>query len=341
MKKLLLVVLSCAIGIAATALSGEKVFNMRLATEVNPENHVAIAINDAADEIRERTGGKVDIKVYPGGMLGSYTAVYTQVMTGDIDMSVSYLEPNYDPRRNLLLFPALVEGGFEGFKETMFPGTYLFDLMTKIENDVNIHIFSVCNGGMMCLGLAKPPKETFGELVEFHVKKDPLMRIPPMDVYSVLMSEWGFRTTTIGFADLYPALQSGVADGWVGGSPLLNWDSFRDVINCIVDVQIINEIMPVLINMDLYKSLPEEYREIMTEVFLKMAYRIADEREGQEQQALKNFEEAGVKVIRGTDEERKKLYHNVRTYVWPKLKDLVGEDLLKEVAAQYGIEVKF
>lgn len=43
--------------------------------------------------------------------------------------------------------------------------------------------------------------------------------------------DMGFSETTISYADLYTALQTGVVDGWTGGMPQLNYTDFKDVIN--------------------------------------------------------------------------------------------------------------
>ena len=323
-----------------TSQPGDKVYDLRLATDMTPENHIVAALEDTVAAISEKTGGNVNITIYPGGQLGSYEAVYTQVMAGDIDMCISPLDPNYDGRLNLFLFPALIQG-FDDFKTAMFPGSYLWDLLTDIESDVNIKLLGINNCGFMGIGTNNLNTTAFADLVSKDVQKDALLRIPPQELYNSLMAEMGYKTTTIAYADLYPALQSGVADGWIGGSAFVNWESFRDVIDYFIDCQVINEIYPSLMNMDLYNELPEDYRAVIEEEFLAMATRVADEREAQETQALADLADVGVTIISPTNDELTDLFDRIRTNVWPQLADLVGPDLLKEAAAQFGVEAEF
>lgn len=233
-------------GSGDTSADSDKVYELRLASDVVPDNYVIKMINDAVEEVSEKTNGKVNITVYPGGQLGSYSAVHSQLITGDIDMSANFIDPNYDPRLNVYIFPALIEG-YDDYADRMTPGSYLFDLLSEIESDMNLELLGCVNTGLMGIGSVKEPAKSFAEAIDFNTKKDVLLRIPSMDLYLNLMTDMGYRTTTIAYSDLYPALQSGVADGWMGGTPINNWDSFRDILNYYVDLQVLSEPLPIVI----------------------------------------------------------------------------------------------
>jgi hypothetical protein len=80
--------------------------------------------------------------------------------------------------------------------------------------------------GFVGVALTKPAEHLF----EAGVEKGVLIRVPPIDTFNAGAHAMGFRGTTIAYADLYPALQTGVADGWIGGTAALNYFGFRDII---------------------------------------------------------------------------------------------------------------
>lgn len=349
MKKFMALVLACVMLLSLTACgskdsgdtvtpgSKDEVYNLRLATDVVPENYIVKYMNDAIAEVEEKTDGHVKIKMYAGGTLGSYTAVHSQLMTGDIDMAINYIDPNYDPRLNVFIFPGLYTD-YSNFIETMAPGTYLWNLLNDIEGGFNLELLGAVNSGLMGLGTVKAVPSDFATCVDYDTKKDVLLRIPSMDLYLNLVTDMGYRTTTIAYSDLYPALQTGVADGWAGGTPVNNWDSFRDVIEYYVDAQYLCETLPVVINKDSIGRLPEEYQDVIREVFLNAANTASAESEVQANAAMDNMEGMGITVIKGTEEEHAAFIEEIRSITWPKLETLIGEDIFAELCEEFAVE---
>lgn len=316
----------------------DKVYNLRLATDVVPQNFMVERINEAVAEVAEKTDGRVNITVYPGGQLGSYSAVHSQLITGDIDMALNYVDPNYDSRLYVYIFPALIEG-YDDFKTSILDkNAYLWNLLAETEADMNLELLGVFNSGLMGIGAAKQPASSFAEAIDFSVKKNCLIRIPAMDNYLNLITAMGYRTTTIAYADLYPALQSGVADGWMGGTPINNWDSFRDVIKYFLDLQVNCEPLPIVISQKSMNNLPAEYQDIIREVFMDASFDVADQCQTESEQAIENMRDYGITIIEGTDEERQKLFQDVREVVWPTLEPLIGEEVFANVLEVYGVE---
>lgn len=134
-------------------------------------------------------------------------------------------------------------------------------------------------------------------------------------------------------------MQSNLCDGWLGGSGLVNYDSFRDVIKYFVDCNVINESIPVMMNAELFESLPEEYQEIVVSTFDEMSARVNKERQEQEAQALVDMEDYGIKVISPTKAEQNALKDRIRAEVWPRLAVDLGQDTIDEICKIYGVEI--
>lgn len=345
MKKMLMLGL-CMIVALSFALSGcgagssggdeGKTYKLRLSCEYAADNHQTIALKDAADSIREKTEGKVDITVYPSCQLGDYTVVYGQVMTGDIDMAALPISPTYDDRASVVSLPYLAKD-FDEFKTDYFPGSYLWNLLSEINDKNGCTLLGIFNAGFMGIGTASLPSEDFDFLTDGTKSKPTLLRIPANNVFAALIPAMGYRTTSISYADLYPALQSGVADGWIGGSGLVNWESFRDVIKYFIDCRAVNECIPIVMNKKLLDEMPEEYRTLIQDTFLDMAGRVADERQEQEEQALIDMEDYGITVIKPTEEQLEKLSARIRSEIWGQCKETVGEEIINDLCKEYDV----
>ena len=311
-------------------------YTWSLSCEYSAENHQTIALEDAADKIEELTDGHIQITVYPNMALGDYTVVYSQVMTGDIEIAACPISPQYDPRVDIINMPYL-SSNFDEFAKYYFEGSYMWNLFEEITSSTDVKLLGFFNAGFMGLGAKSLDYPDFATLTDGSVTKSTLMRCPASTVYAVTMSSLGYNTTTIPYADLYSALQSGLCDGWLGGSGLVNYDSFRDAIKCFIDVNIINECIPVMMNQELFESLPAEYQTIITDVFNEMQVRVNNERQAQESQALVDLAAYDITIIQPTPEETAALRDRVRKEVWPQMAEILGQETIDELCNIYGV----
>src|SRR5918911_1639718 len=61
-------------------------FNYKPATGQDPTHPVNTRAQEAIDRIREATGGRLDIKLFPANQLGSDTDLLTQVRNGSVEL---------------------------------------------------------------------------------------------------------------------------------------------------------------------------------------------------------------------------------------------------------------
>lgn len=327
---------------SAAAGSTEDTYELRLATDLAPEHFAVVKMTEVCDQIEEATDGHVKITVYPGGQLGSYNDLYVQLKEGDLDMQMGWVDPAYDERLYCGIFPALFKG-FDGFVDNYLDKEgFMWNLLTDVENDMNLELVGCFNEGLMGIGMCKAPEGvemTFANLVDPNVKKDLLIRCPAMDHYVATISFLGYQTTTIAYADLYPALQSGVADGWMGGTPISNWESFRDVIKYFLNAQLNAEILPIVINKDIMASMPEEYQTVIRDAFYNGSIEEAAIVEEESQKAMDNMEEYGITVIQPTDEELDAMIARNRESLWPQMEEIIGTETFEGLCEAFGVEL--
>lgn len=91
MKKILavLLALTLALSLAACGSSTNEsgVFNLKLAHGLAEDHAVHIALTAWAEKVKEKSGGTINIEIFPNGTLGSETDNIIQIRAGALDMT--------------------------------------------------------------------------------------------------------------------------------------------------------------------------------------------------------------------------------------------------------------
>ena len=72
-------------------------------------NRLQKLADEVAKEIGQKTKGRIEIKVFPGNQLGDYTLVYEELIRGTIDMSLTSVPSQFDPRLELMYINGYVK----------------------------------------------------------------------------------------------------------------------------------------------------------------------------------------------------------------------------------------
>jgi TRAP-type C4-dicarboxylate transport system substrate-binding protein len=141
---------------------------------------------------------------------------------------------------------------------------------------------------------------------------------------------------SVPYADLYTALQTGVAEGWYGGAAVHSYLGFRDVIKYYYPMNIYAESEQWIINQRVWDALPDDQKELLQSTIAdinKNSIKIAEEEELSYQ---KRLEEAGVKVFHYSADDLKATVDYVRKTVWPKLDNILGKELTEALIKEYS-----
>lgn len=298
-----------------------------------------ILAENAAKEIEERTNGAVKITVYPASQLGDYVQAYEEIMQGTIDMGLFTLNSSYDAFMEAVYIPFLVND-MDDYKYWFSQDSFIVQEQAKVQEKYGIKLFGFWPSGLLGVGFTNLQESSKDKLYDFSVHKEDLVRAPALETMAIVIKDgMNFNTTTINYADLYTALQTGVADGWYGGGPYLNNTSFVDVINYFVDYKILPDSYACIMNQDKWNSIPAEYQDIINECLVNALDEGVDMLAVQEEEAIDELREAGVEVFIPTDEERNQMKDYMIDNIWPKLQEFYGEEYmtkLAELAKEYS-----
>ena len=305
--------------------------SLRLAGQNPPEHQNSIQMENLKKIIEEKTGGKLEIRTYPASQLGDYTLLYEEVSKGTIDMALISIPPQFDERQQVYFTPYLVSEWNELYG-LFDPKGWLYQQVGSFHERMDIKFLGFFMDGLSGLGLAKEANTPLDPTV----KKGVLCRIPNMEICKVTIDNIGYTTVSVPYADLYTALQTGVAEGWYGGSAVHSYLGFRDVIKHYYAMNLYAESEQWIINQRVWDELPDDQKKLLEETIAeinKNSIKIAEEEEIKYQKLL---EESGVKVHRYTAEELAPSVEHVRKVVWPQLDGILGKELTDGLIKEYS-----
>lgn len=310
------------------AADGE-VYKLRIATHYNQEHLGYAALERIEEKLETESGGRLDVTLYPSSQLGDYTLTFQELTEGTVDMALIPIPSEYDSRLEMNFIPYMIDG-YDGLEAAFGQDSYFFGKYTEIMGDLNIHLLGMYVEGMIGFGFASEPANYNDVNADKH---DMMVRAPAIEVYNLVTEDMGYSATTIAYADLYTAMQTGVCDGWIGGTPQLNYSDFRDVIKYYVPYNVFAENIGFLMSQDVYNSLPEDLQTLIDETFMEESVNSFTTAKTGDEEAMQKMADYGITILELTDEELAAYKDHIIETTWPKLGDNIGQDILDELIA--------
>lgn len=309
-----------------SAAKPDKTYSFRLATHYNTSHPGYAALQRIVDDLDKQSNGAIKITLYPSSQLGDYTLTYEDLMRGAVDLALIPIPSQYDPRLEMNFIPYLVTD-YAGMEKAFGKDSYFFQQYSKIHGELGVKLLGIYVEGLIGFGFKELPQN----YADADAAKGVLVRCPAIEVYNLVTKDMGYNATTIPYADLYSALQTGVVDGWIGGTPQLNYSDFKDVIKYYVAYNVFAENIGFFMSQKVYDELPAEYQTMIENAFMKEAIHSYSVAEELDKEAIKGMEDYGIKVINLTDEEMKAYVDKVKEETWPQLYANIGEDNMKKL----------
>jgi tripartite ATP-independent periplasmic transporter solute receptor, DctP family len=282
-----------------------------------------------SDLVRERTNGRINIKIYPGTSLvqGDQTREFNAIRQGVIDMAVGSTI-NWSPQikeLNLFSLPFLMPD--YAAIDALIQGEVGKQLFQRLEKAGVVPLAWGENGYRQLSNSkheVKQPSDLKG--LKLRVVGSPLY----IDTFTAL----GANPTQMSWADAQPALASGAVDGQENplsiytGAKLHNvGQKYLTLWNYVADPLIF------VVNKQVWESWSEDDRKIVAEAAKEAAERqIVISRKGvtpEDPSLLKEIEGLGVKVTSLTPEQHQSFVDATKN-VFEKWKKTIGEDLVSQ-----------
>ena len=182
-------------------------FEYKLATGQDPTHPVNIRAQEALNRIREATGGKLDIKLFPANQLGSDTDLLSQVSGGSVEF--------FNQSTSILSTFVPVAGILNtGFAFTDYDAVWKAmdgDLGTYVRAQIAktpiMTVSRVWDNGFRQITSSTREIRTPDDLKGFKI------RVPPAPMLTSLFKALDAGPAPINFNELYSALQTKVVEG--------------------------------------------------------------------------------------------------------------------------------
>jgi TRAP-type transport system periplasmic protein len=281
-------------------------------------------MNDIAKEIVEKTGGRIEVKVYPANQLGDYSLVYEEQIRGTIDMSCISVPSQFDPRMELIYINGYVSD-YEDAKKVFAQNGWIFKKMNEYNERLGVKLLGFFVEGMIGTGTTKPAKDPLNPAA----KQDVLIRVPNMDVYKLAAEAMGYNTVTVPYADVYQAIQTGVVDGVNGYPVAAAYTALGDVLKHWYMTNYSVEVLNFMISGQTWAKIKPEDQAVIGAILARATTSSIENAKSVDEHYMSLMKEKGIEVHTYSKEELAPIMKACAT-TWPKLEKNMTKELMDE-----------
>ncbi|HWK46273.1 MAG TPA: TRAP transporter substrate-binding protein [Stellaceae bacterium] len=248
-----------AIGVPRVARAAD--FQYKLGTDAPNGHPVNIRLQEAADAIRKKSNGSVDIQLFPNNQLGGSTDMLSQVRAGGIE----FLSIPTSILSVIVPVAAICGIGF-AFKnyDAVWQamdgdlGAYIRAETLKVRL---VAMEKILDNGFRQISTSSRSINSPAELNGLKI------RVPPSPMWTSLFRALKAAPTSINFAELYSALQTKIVDGQENSLPIINAGKLYEVQKYCSMTNHMWDGYWVVANQAAFMAMPKDLREIVAQSF--------------------------------------------------------------------------
>ncbi len=239
----------------------EQTYRFQLASVAPEGSSLIAAVYQFAANVKERTNGNVEIEVFPNSQLGSGAEYMAQLLEGNIALATCANDTTatYWPQFNIFNAPFVWNEKSEC--DAILDGE-IGDELWQVLEDAGVHVLSTTctyNGSGFRYVTANIPIHGPDDMANLKIR---VMENP------ILLAGWsalGCNPTPVAFTELFTSLQQGAVDAQENPMDLIYNMRFYEAQKYIISTNHLLQPAPIVMNLDIFNSLPEEYQKILTE----------------------------------------------------------------------------
>jgi tripartite ATP-independent transporter DctP family solute receptor len=244
-----------------------------------------------ARDVKEKTGGRIDIQVFPNSQLGSGKEMIEMVSSGGLQMTTDGAGAlgAFLPQLSVIEAPYLWRDAAHMAKAAATP------LYGKLNDDLvakrGMRMLNITYYGKRHLTTGNKAVRTPADMAGFK------LRVPPVDTFRAMAEAWGARATPIAFGELYLALSQGAVDGQENPLPTIQSGKFTEVQKFLVLTEHIITPRMIIVNEAFWRGLRPADRDVLQAAMAAGAAWQDKELLGQEATLVGTFKAGGMTVI--------------------------------------------
>ena len=260
---LVMVVALCSVGTTAFAAKNDDDYHitLKLSHVFAPTEQLTVEMEQVAARILERTNGAVEIQTYGSSQLAVYKDNLQQVVDGANWIACE--DPSYLADYNIDFEALIAPMLYANLQEYSYvcQSDVVKALCQDIEDNYGIHVLALdFNVGLRCM-------QTNKEIVTPDDMKGMKIRVPNSSMYINCLTAMGATPVAMPFGETISAVQQGVVDGLEGNMNAYSTNGSAEVAKQMSFTNHLIGTCGAYINIDVWNSIPEEYRDIIQEEF--------------------------------------------------------------------------
>lgn len=330
MKRILMGVVLVSFAALSCGAAVAKPVKMKVAGIFPEDYYLTKTLERIAEKVKERTEGQIIMKVYPMEQLGDYESCFGEVMEGTIEVAGTFLTGRYDTRLEMGSLPYLATSWADAKSVFCDPASPYARQISSLVGELGVHHLATFPEAFMGVTFTK---DRLPENLYDYDNKERTLRTESLAVKRDTYALLGYQTVTLPLSEVFSAMQTGVIDGGTGSGAESNYHRFRDVMGAYVVNYAFFAPNDLVINKELWESLTDEQRKIISDVVdeeKETTFAAAEASEMEYRQKLVDF---GVEVIVYPEDKIQTMSKKIRAEIWPKYYEVFGEEFLKELAS--------
>jgi tripartite ATP-independent transporter DctP family solute receptor len=257
MGLLLVAGVAAAVGAVAPPAAGQAT-KIRFAHTVSTEDTSHKAIVEFAKKVKERTGGRVEVEIYPAAQLGNDPKVLEGVRLGTIDagMTGNPFFTSFAPELNVLDLPYLFRDYDHVFK--VLDGPLGRELLGHLDKH-GLKGLGFLEIGFRNLTNSRRPVKTPADV------KGLKIRVVPNPAHVQAWKLLGGIPTPMPFPEVYLALKTGTVDGQENPVTIIYSNKLYEVQKYLSLTWHAYTAFDVVMNLRKFQALPPDVQQVMAE----------------------------------------------------------------------------
>ncbi|WP_153110609.1 TRAP transporter substrate-binding protein [Propionivibrio limicola] len=309
----------------SAALAQEKV--LRLTFQNQADHPQGIGSQKFADLVKEKSGGKMAVKLFPGGVLGGDLQTVAALQGGTIDMTSLNAGLLNGLIKEFIVFdlPFLFNNSKEADAIMEGPvGQKMFDRLPE-KGLVGLGYF---DNGFRNLTNSKRPITKVEDIAGLKI------RVVQSPIYIDLFNALGANAVPMPFGELYTALEQKTIDGQENPPRTIEASKLFEVQKYMTLTQHTYNPMAFLISKKVWDKFTPEEKKIIGDAAKEASVFQRNLSREQNQQAIERMKKAGVQVNELTPQDVAKLREKAKPVIDKFVQKDVGEALYKEFTAE-------
>lgn len=316
-----------ALGLAPTA--DAKNLRLKFAGTLPVEHQGTKIMEKIAEEIEAADVG-LKVTVFPANQLGSGEELLEDAIRGNIDFVMGFIYSHKDPAFEINSMPYLVSSWDEMEQTVRNPDSAFNQIIGEHLGKLGLRLISNNPEGFSNLVAEKKPDDFAGL-----GSKGMNTRVWSSNAVKDTMQAIGYNTTTMAYAEIFAAVQSGVVDGAICCTKQSAYSIFAksDVGKYFVDYNAFMELTTFYGSQKSWDKMNEEQRAVVQAAFDSASDEYFQWNKANEEKYAAQLVEKGYEILTPTPEEITVLRDHVRATVWPSMAEVVGQDVLDRLQA--------